>query len=772
MLSNNNLCTGCNACSNICPNSAISMVENEEGFKYPVVNKDLCTNCGVCMNLCTRGTVSNLKQPDCYAYMASDEVRAGSSSGGVFPTLAYDFITHGGYVCGAVWADDWSVKHIVSNQLSDVERMRGSKYLQSDMGNCYKEIKSLLKKNINVLFSGTPCQVAGLRSFLNKEYDNLYCVDLICHGVPSAKVFKKYLEENFDVAGIKDCNFRNKLKAGWGTGVTINDNLIDCDYFKMFLQNVTLRRSCGDCRYAKLPRQGDITMGDFWGINNYKKDLNDELGTSVLLVNNIKGKGLLKCLQHNAKVCKKVPIKYALKGNPNLSHSTKLHKNRDLFYNQLDQLSIAQNKKIVLDDKCDCMVLNLWYSVNYGACLTAYGVICLLEKLGLNAKTINYVPWGKDSYYNNSFSEKFGYKYLNLTNPCENYSDFLGLNNSCNMFVVGSDQVWSDSIMEISHSRATKSIFLLDFVKTNNKKLSYAASIGSEEFIGSQYDKEIFNHFVKQFDDVSVRESSAKQLLENVFNKPSIQLIDGAFHIPREQLDKMTEQYASSEENYVAYFNLPYTPEVNWQKDIAYAISDKLGVPLKIMEFDKSTPVEKWLAFIKKAKFVISNSYHANVFSIIFNVPFVPVLNPKSVVNTRFDSLFKMLNIDNNFISKYDKQIDFDKVFVKRDWDKINRIIDEEVKKAEDWMRDAIALPVKDKSQYEASNFLLTKNLLDKEVFEEKFWISLNKNKILKRYLRYKILSQICFGIKRKYYESKRIKYKQYVKIIRENNLR
>lgn len=769
MLSNNNLCTGCNACSNICPNSAISMVENEEGFKYPVVNKDLCTNCGVCMNLCTRGTVSNLKQPDCYAYMASDEVRAGSSSGGVFPTLAYDFITHGGYVCGAVWADDWSVKHIVSNQLSDVERMRGSKYLQSDMGNCYKEIKSLLKKNINVLFSGTPCQVAGLRSFLNKEYDNLYCVDLICHGVPSAKVFKKYLEENFDVAGIKDCNFRNKLKAGWGTGVTINDNLIDCDYFKMFLQNVTLRRSCGDCRYAKLPRQGDITMGDFWGINNYKKDLNDELGTSVLLVNNIKGKGLLKCLQHNAKVCKKVPIKYALKGNPNLSHSTKLHKNRDLFYSQLDQLSIAQNKKIVLDDKCDCMILNLYYAVNYGAVLTCYGVKCLMEKLKKNVKIINYIPESLKEPYHGSFTEDFVKKYFNLTNICNNYEDFIRLNDNCSNFIVGSDQVWADFVLNNASKKLTSKIFLLDFVKNGSKKISYAASFGKANYENNIEEQNIFKHYISQFDAISVREDDGVSILKDIFAIDSQQLIDGAFHIPKEFLHQVTTSNVNNEK-YIACFYLPYYKGSNWEDKISEQISNKLNMPLKKLEFSPKVSVENWLSFIKNAQFVISDSYHAIVFSIIFNVPFVQLINANS--QSRFESLFRLLNVENNSISRYNKQIDFDKVFVKRDWDKINRIIDEEVKKAEDWMRDAIALPVKDKSQYEASNFLLTKNLLDKEVFEEKFWINLNKNKILKRYLRYKILSQICFGRKRKYYESKRIKYKQYVKIIRENNLR
>ncbi len=767
-------CSGCGACYNICPQNAIKMEENSEGFKYPVIDKTLCTNCGLCGKICYTDKFNNSPNPSCYAFMASDKIRLKSASGGVFPVLAYHFINNGGYVAGAVWDKDWSVKHIVSNRPDDIEKMRSSKYLQSDIGKCYKEIKLLLDKNINVLFTGTPCQVSGLKSYLQKDYKNLFCLDLICHGVPSAKVFQKYLKENFN--NVEYINFREKIYTGWGIDLKIKDKdktfrVDDSDYYKLFLKNAILRESCYSCEYNKFPRQGDITIGDFWGIDKYKKKIDDNLGTSVITTNNSKGDKLLKILSKNAKIFKKVPIKYAKKGNRNLCLPSTVHKNREMFFENLDKLSINKNKRFVLDDKCDCMVLNFWYSVNYGAALTGYGVICLLEKLGLNAKTINYVSDKiNPEKFMDTFSYKFGKKYLNLTSPCQNFDDFINLNQNCKNFIVGSDQVWADFITWSHHTNVTKSIYYLDFVKDNARKLSYAASFGAYKYESSNEDRAIFKHFINQFDAISVRESFGENILKHEFNIDSTQLIDGAFNIPMSKLIKMTNEYLPTDEKYIAYFCLPYFDLSKAEDDIADKISQKLQIPLKKIAFDKTMPVEKWLSLIKNAEFVISDSYHAIVFSIIFNRPFVQIIQAKS--QDRFDSLFNLLEIENNSIGIFEKNLDFDKIFVKRDWEKINKIIERETKRAENWMKEALNTPVKDKSSFQASNFIISKTLLDKEQLDEKFYICLNKNKIIRKYLKYKILSKILTGKKRHYYENKRVKYKQYIRIIRQNLLR
>ena len=751
-------CSGCSACYNICPVNAIKMEEDIEGFKYPVIDKTLCTNCGLCEKVCNSDKFINKKNPACYAFMAEDKIRSKSASGGVFPVLAYHFIKNGGYVCGAIFDNDWSVKHIVSDKPEDIEKMRSSKYLQSDIGNCYKEIKKLLDKNISVLFTGTPCQVSGLKSFLQKDYDNLFCLDLICHGVPSAKIFKKHLKENFD--NITDINFRDKSKDGWGIVLSITHNqqksyYDDNDYYTLFLKNATLRKNCYECEYNKLPRQGDMTIGDFWGIEKYSKKINDKLGTSVILINNAKGKNLLKILQQNAKLCKKVPIRYAKRRNRDIYAPSIPHPNRNKL--NVDKLSINENRRLILDDKCDCMILNFWYSVNYGAALTAYGVICLLKKLGINAKTINY---GHDKY-TGTFSENFGKKYLNLTNLCKSYDDFLDLNNNCKTFIVGSDQVWNDVITQFRIPKIPCSIYYLNFVKNNAKRLSYAASFGAYKFESSNEYREIFQHLINQFDAVSVREHFGKDILKNEFNINSTQLIDGAFHIPMNELIKMTDQYPALNEKYIAYFQLPYYKARKSEYNIVLEISKKLQIPLKKINFDSEMPVEQWLSIIKNAEFIISDSYHATVFSIIFNKPFVQIIHANS--QDRFDSLFKLLETENNSIGQYETDLNFDKIFVKRDWEKINKIIAREVKRAEEWMQQAINMPVKDKINYDIENFMIAQSLLDKE----KLLICTNKTKFITKYTKYKILSNILFGKKRQYYKNKGIKFKQYMDIIK-----
>ena len=777
-------CSGCGACYNICPQHAIEMKEDIYGFKYPSIDKTLCTDCGLCEKICNTNDFNNIKNPACYAFMADDKTRSKSASGGVFPSLANYFINNGGYVCGAVWdkelndkqekggtpsklSRDWSVKHIVSNRPDDIEKMRSSKYLQSDTGNCYKEIKSLLDKNIKVLFTGTPCQVNGLKSFLRKDYANLYCVDLICHGVPSAGMFKKYLAENFK--NVEYINFREKSRTGWGLDFKIKENnkvryLENSEYYKMFLNDVILRESCYSCEYNKLPRQGDITMGDFWRITKYSKKLDDKLGTSVITVNNSKGEKLLKILKNNSKLCKKVPLKYALRGNPNLYRPSIPHKNREDFLKRFDKMTFKENYQYTLEDKCDCMVINFWFTGNYGACLTAYGVICLLQKLGLNAKTINYVSADQVRKFKDGFSEKFGEKYLNLTNPVENYEDFLDLNKNCKTFIAGSDQIWSDLVTYSHHCKATQSIYYLDFAAPDAKKITYATSFGVAECKNSAKDKIIFKHFVKQFDAISVRESSGKDIMKNEFGIDTTQLIDGAFNIPMSKLTEMTDLYPPSGEKYAAYYCLPYyKSDKSKEDDIAHRISEKLNLPLKKVPYDKTIPVEKWLSIIKNAEFVISDSYHAVIFSIIFNKPFVQIMRAKA--QARFDSLFDLLEMENNSIGRFEKELDFEKIFVKRDWEKINKIIEKEVKRAEVWMKQALDAPVKDKSSYAMTNFLISKSLVD----EGTAGICSNKARILSKYFYYKLLSKIFPGKKRSYYKYKSMLYRPYYKVIKQN---
>ena len=206
-------CCGCGACYSKCGVKAITMQENDEGFLHPVINEDSCVECGQCLKVCPvlNAKDENTATPDCYACAASDEIRAKSSSGGMFTLLAEYVLNKGGVICGAAYDEKWNVHHIIINNTADLDKLRGSKYIQSDTEKCYSEIEKLLKNGKEVLFSGTPCQVAGLNTFLGRKYDNLLTVDLLCHGAPSRGVWQKYLTESFKDRKIINVNFRSPV---------------------------------------------------------------------------------------------------------------------------------------------------------------------------------------------------------------------------------------------------------------------------------------------------------------------------------------------------------------------------------------------------------------------------------------------------------------------------------------------------------------------------------------------------------------------------------
>ena len=739
-------CCGCAACANICPQNAIVMQEDKEGFLYPHIDSNKCTNCGLCAKICPvlNVTYNNISKPESYAVMASDEIRRNSSSGGVFPVFAYHFLENNGYVAGAVWDKGGIVKHIISNQKEDIEKMRRSKYLQSEIGNCYNEVKKILNDDKKVLFTGTPCQIAGLKSFLKKEYENLFTLEIICHATPSPKVFRKYLDENLDGEEFVSTDFRDKIN-GWGRVLTVTTatttNIYSClakddNFMQAFLKNLCLRPSCETCLFNKKPRQADITTGDFWGSFHYKNNLDDKKGLSIIFINNDKGQKLFNLLKKDFKKIKPIPYKKAIKGNPNLVKSTKINKHRNNFMNLVENHSLKDSLDYCLTNKSDFMILNYWYAINYGAALTCYGIQCLLEKLGFQSKVINYMPERFKEKYKDSFSQKFADKYLYLTSPVENYEDFIALNTNCSTFITGSDQVWCPKIIKTHCSNATESIYLLDFVKSDKKILSYSASFGVSEFEGDYEQEILFKHYLKQFDNISVREDDGIDILKNLGINDSTQLIDGAFLIPKEKLEEMTKDF-EKKEKYIACFVLPYFKKEKWYKNLLNQIENKLELPIKYFNFDNKTPVEEWLAFIKNSEFVITDSFHGFAFSIIFNRPFVQIKNAKA--QSRFESMFRLLNIEDNSIGK-DDDLNVDNVLIKRDWEKINQKINEERLKAETWLMNAINNPTVDKSEFEVQNYLLTESQLrNKEV---KYHLSLvnNKNKIFIKYRFYKIL--------------------------------
>ena len=306
-IKNKSDCCGCGACSQVCPRQCIKMESDREGFLYPILDKEACISCSLCEKSCPILNIqrSEVLSRKCYiAYDMNEKVRLESSSGGVFSALSEAVIQKGGVVFGAAFDKNWFVHHVGVERQEDLRMLQGSKYLQSRSESCYQEAKALLEAGRPVLYSGTGCQIAGLKSYLKKDYEKLLTVDIICHGVPSPKLWKHYLTEQEQTFGapVQSVFFRNK-DTGWNNfSMSINfsnqkkylKSFREDPYMRLFLKNICLRPACHDCKFKALYSQADITLGDCWGIEKTIPSIDDDKGISVVLINTDKGEEAFK----------------------------------------------------------------------------------------------------------------------------------------------------------------------------------------------------------------------------------------------------------------------------------------------------------------------------------------------------------------------------------------------------------------------------------------------------------------------------------------------
>lgn len=335
-------CTGCMACKNVCPVNAIKIERDTNGFQYPKINQTKCIHCNLCKKACPVVTTLKQQNNETKAYACKNKntnVRMQSSSGGIFTLIAEDILDQKGVVFGAKFNPKFEVVHGYVMKKEELSIFRGSKYLQSKIGNSYKKVKEFLEEEKKVLFTGTPCQIEGLLSYLGKDYENLYTQDIICHGVPSPKVWKKYLEYKKQNKKIKEINFRKKDILGWNN-YQVNYKYENSEenihhekdiYMKLFLQNLILRQSCYSCNFKKINRKSDITLADFWGIDKVLPEFNDEKGTSALIVHSKKGKEIFDRIKKHINFIE-VNIEDIKKYNPCLCKSADYNDNRKLFF--------------------------------------------------------------------------------------------------------------------------------------------------------------------------------------------------------------------------------------------------------------------------------------------------------------------------------------------------------------------------------------------------------------------------------------------------------
>ena len=357
-------CCGCAACVQRCPKLCISLKEDKEGFLYPVVDKENCIDCGLCEKVCPELNVAQERVPlNVYAVKHKDEeIRMKSSSGGVFTLLAEQIIDEGGVVFGARFDESWEVMHDYTETKDGLAVFRGSKYVQSKIGNTYQQAEVFLKQGRKVMFTGTPCQIAGLKRFLRKEYENLLAVDFVCHGVPSPKVWRMYLDETIAHQGfgkntvlshamlrqkfIRDIKFRSKT-TGWKkysfaltlteavakgeeNSVLLSSPFYENAFMQAFLSDYILRPSCYRCPVKSGKSSSDITIGDFWGIEKMLPEFDDD-----------KGCGLILDYTSHSDVIKFFDWRYStyadiLAGNACISTSVKHPLNREFYFHRLE----------------------------------------------------------------------------------------------------------------------------------------------------------------------------------------------------------------------------------------------------------------------------------------------------------------------------------------------------------------------------------------------------------------------------------------------------
>lgn len=352
-------CCGCNACGDVCPKSAITFRTDREGFWYPEVDSGKCINCGLCEKVCPQVRVEELKkdklaQPQCYAAEhKSLEVIFDSTSGGLFSALAEIMYRSGGYVGGAVFNEDFSVRHFISNDKQDLLKLRSSKYLQSNLEGFYTQVRDLVRAGESILVCGTPCQMAALRAFLGRDYDNLLIADFICRGINSPKVWQKYLQSFEERYGSPVVYAKAKSKEyGWRNltqkvilkdGRHLYETVSQSNFTKGFIRTgVYCRPSCYQCRFKGFPRIADITLADFWGIEKVNSSMEKDLGTSLVLLNTDKGAEYFEKIQNRIHAIQ-VPFESILAGNPALSRPLDPPLvDRDQFFRDLDVMSFTQ----------------------------------------------------------------------------------------------------------------------------------------------------------------------------------------------------------------------------------------------------------------------------------------------------------------------------------------------------------------------------------------------------------------------------------------------
>lgn len=716
LIKNSKVCTGCEACSVVCPVNAIEMVQDHEGFFVAQISKEKCINCGRCKRTCPQLNCvkNNNIEASCYAVYADEKIRKRSSSGGAFTVLANYVFANGGVVCGAAFNSDYrSVYHIMISNPDDLDKIRKSKYVFCKPGDIYRQIVNKLEEGVMVLFASTPCQIAALNNVVAKEYDNLIIVDIFCTGVPSPDIWKKYLDEKADGRTVKGVDFRCKdydwachnIKFEFEDGK--NEDSLNDVYSRCFLNGISKCKACVDCQYAVYPRHGDFTIGDFWAIEK-AIDIDTKLGVSCITVNNVKAQMIFGEILNKFEYVKEMPLNYLLTHN-NASQYRKENLARKRFFHLVYDRKFPVIKALdySIGWKFDVAVSGCWTVPNYGGELSYYALYRTINSFG---KTVIMVERRKDiSGYDVPKPGAFRrnpYPYYDVSRIHKNFDDQKELNNRVDSFVLGSDQIWNYKLM-CGHQDIMSYSF--DYVEEGHRKIAYASSFGTPNFTGTEAEKAEFSRNLSTFYGISVREKSGALLATNLSGNKVINVLDPVFLCDKAEYNKLALNATIRSHDHIFAYILAPDDSYNSALDLA-KISDILGVDLRIAislskdlnkmpnknvfsyAYENNLSIEDWLYLLIKSRLVITTSFHAVCFSIIFHKEFIFIKGQMMEENgyDRIRTILDICGLTDRVYFTLNDAMKSDVLQRSIDWEVVDKKLQPEIERSRNWLKNML----------------------------------------------------------------------------------
>ncbi len=688
------LCVGCRACTNACEQEAITLQQDDEGFFRATVYSHLCEDCGKCATICPQLNTSFGSKTALYTMRADPETLDVSSSGGVFTLLAKWVIGRGGCICGAVMGSDLKTKYVIAESMDEIQGMHGVKCTYSDMGFVYKAIRSVLNENKDVVFVGLPCQVQAVKNFIGNNNYHLWTVDIACNGQPSPMIFEKYIEELSAEKTISSIEFRPKGGPSDTLSIQYEDGSSKQSardpYLRAYDNSLIINQACSRCQFVKLPRTGNISIGDF-AIGN----ADDSKGTNVVIVNDDKGTSLLYEITDLSDYLNPVQMS-VLDRNKGFKEDRQLHLGWIRMFHMVRRgHSVSKSVRYCLGWKFDVGITGFWRVMNYGGELTYYALYHIIQDMGLEPILIDYRSDVEGAPQSPPLLST-QYPFYSIARWYKTKSEQEELNSRVNTFVVGSDQVWNRRFVD----QDTLECYALDFVHDDKNKVSAAASFGTNRFEGDAKDREAFAKLLRRFNHLSVREKSAVDLCKEMGADAEI-IMDPVMLCDVRHFENLADASRAVYPETYAFNYMMFAVNFGGME----AIYDKLGYgPVTAgnassnlndkIEYPRTNmgTLENWMKCIRGASFVITDSFHGTVFSILFKKQFVTLIGNWGETSGvgRITTLLGTLGLESRICKTPQDAIDSGVLDQKIDYDEVYVKLNENREASMRWLRNAI----------------------------------------------------------------------------------